>query len=465
MKWKFPATRQGKWVLCLFILLAVWGLTDVRKRAHLDPKNVQKHRTDFTVYTEAGAAFFDGRDPYKITNPKGWRYLYPPLLALVVSPLHMLDTKWQGMIWFFLSLSALWGCFSESERWIRLCHSGDHSDPWFEIPSWIRWGTCISILFPTLNCLQRGQMGIILLYFLLLGFRWIWTGGGNSRFFAGGMILVLPGVLKVTPFFPAGCVLLQVLMKDFYQYVGKRSLHRLAFSTSGFVTGFILLVFVFPSAVIGWKANLKHLDTWIKLIGSSAVHVRSAIPLDNPYNKKNQSLENAIHRLGNWVAHTFFNGPDDEYYADWRKNLNKPMHTPGVRAVVLALRIGTVLLWIGAAFRLARRSDSLSPAMIFGLACVVSLIVSPVSRGHYFVLEWPAVFFVSLWFWKQNRDRISQILAITPAVVSLLFYGLLPLSGRLGILGLGTFFWYLAVVGWILVHNQTRLNPVSEGLP
>jgi len=52
-------------------VLAVWGWFDVRVRGTIDP-NSAIHKTDFTVYTEAGAAFFDGRDPYKVTNPRGW---------------------------------------------------------------------------------------------------------------------------------------------------------------------------------------------------------------------------------------------------------------------------------------------------------------------------------------------------------------------------------------------------------
>ena len=65
-------TRSGRWVWIIVVaLLLVWGFTDVRRRADLDPHNIGAHRTDFTIYTEAGAAFFDGRDPYAVTNPRG----------------------------------------------------------------------------------------------------------------------------------------------------------------------------------------------------------------------------------------------------------------------------------------------------------------------------------------------------------------------------------------------------------
>ena len=88
----------------LVIGLTIWGLLDVRERGQAHPDHVDFHRTDFTVYTEAGAAFFDGRDPYEVTNPRGWYYLYPPLFALLVSPLAALAFKSQVVVWYVISL-------------------------------------------------------------------------------------------------------------------------------------------------------------------------------------------------------------------------------------------------------------------------------------------------------------------------------------------------------------------------
>src|SRR4051812_35861414 len=85
------------------VAAAVWGLTDVRNRARVDPDDPTAHKSDFTVYTEAGAAFFDGRDPYAVASPRGWHYLYPPLFAILVSPLANLPPQWQAVSFFFFS--------------------------------------------------------------------------------------------------------------------------------------------------------------------------------------------------------------------------------------------------------------------------------------------------------------------------------------------------------------------------
>ena len=95
------------------------GIHGIRKRGRYDPARPMNHMTDLTVYTEAGAAFFDGRDPYSVANPRGWHYLYPPLLAIVLAPLAKLDSQWQVVIWYFFSLAVAWGCCYESLRLLR----------------------------------------------------------------------------------------------------------------------------------------------------------------------------------------------------------------------------------------------------------------------------------------------------------------------------------------------------------
>ena len=94
----------------LVIGLTIWGWLDVRERGQTHPNHADFHRTDFTVYTEAGAAFFDGREPYEATNPRGWYYLYPPLFALLVSPLAALDYKSQVVVWYIISGSSVFKC-------------------------------------------------------------------------------------------------------------------------------------------------------------------------------------------------------------------------------------------------------------------------------------------------------------------------------------------------------------------
>src|SRR5688572_23677385 len=118
--WEEHRRRQWLW-MAVVVALVVWGFVDVRRRGRIETEDPGAHKTDFTVYTEAGAAFFDGRDPYEATNPRGWHYLYPPLFALVVAPLASLDTQTQSMVWYFVSVAACLGMWRECRSvWRRL---------------------------------------------------------------------------------------------------------------------------------------------------------------------------------------------------------------------------------------------------------------------------------------------------------------------------------------------------------
>src|SRR5688572_25029981 len=92
---------QPRWQVAIFffVVLTLWVLEDVRRRARVSETDPLVHKTDFTVYTIAGEAMFDGRDPYEVSNPRGWHYLYPPLFAIVVAPLAKLPPTEQALVW------------------------------------------------------------------------------------------------------------------------------------------------------------------------------------------------------------------------------------------------------------------------------------------------------------------------------------------------------------------------------
>ncbi len=79
--------RVARWQLLIGVLVAatIWCLVDVRRRGYASPEAPAEHKSDLTVYTESGAAFFDGRPPYAVCNPRGWTYVYPPLFAMLLA--------------------------------------------------------------------------------------------------------------------------------------------------------------------------------------------------------------------------------------------------------------------------------------------------------------------------------------------------------------------------------------------
>ena len=74
------------------------------------------------------------------------------------------------------------------------------------------------------------------------------------------------------------------------------------------------------------------------------------------------------------------------------------------------------------------------------------MVVSPIARGHYFLLLAPGVLLVPLWLDRRGRGRAGIVMAAIPPVLSVLHYVLLPYAGRVGLLGLGTAAWLMAAL-------------------
>jgi hypothetical protein len=482
--------------LGLVVGLAVWCAVDVARRARIDPKRPALHMTDFTVYTEAGAAFFDGREPYDVSNIRGWKYLYPPLFALLVAPLGALSPPWQATVWFTLSALMAFGSYFECRRLLAaFVNREDHAIPYnpgeresfFKNFDWLIAIGFSAALFPALNCLQRGQMGLALVYPLLLGFRLLWLGNSRWAFLAGGLILALPVALKFTPALPAVCVLATLFVATIARFRGgigagsttrgpraaniapvnldsRNSLvERSVCGTVGLVTGCLVLFLLFPAALIGWNANLRHLHTWYDRVASRVDNVRADDFGGDVASFRNQSLCNAVYRCGNWTARQFFGGPDD-LRMDVRKAA-MPMDAPIVSRVLTVVRVGA-LLALGVVIVVAGCSGQpLWHGMVLGLAGVATLVVSPVSRGHYYVFWVPAVVFVPFWLRQIGRPRAAIVFAAVPAALTFLHYALLPYAGRVGLLGLGMTVWYFAACSWIWRNRHVCKAALDDSPP
>ena len=239
-------------------------------RGLVDPHNEGLHKTDFTVYTEAGAAFFDGRDPYTVTNPRGWGYLYLPLFAMLMAPLHALPPEWQVTVWFFLSLATLAGCYFETARLARLCFADDERPLSECLPVWLIGAAVAAAALPAFNCLQRGQIGLLKLYLLLLGLRLALEARGRWRSFAAGLVLAMSIGLKLTPALPVGFLWCQQLLTNRrHRDAAPRRSWALA-GISGTLVGLIVWIWLAPAALVGWQANLRHLGDWWELVGDKS---------------------------------------------------------------------------------------------------------------------------------------------------------------------------------------------------
>ena len=448
--------------LALLVALVIWGATDVRQRGIVDPLRPDRHKTDFTVYTEAGAAFFDGRDPYQVTNIRGWGYIYPPLFAMLVSPLHALGPRSQVLVFYAFSCVLAFGCYFEGRKlaasvWRRAfeqgfvpgsCTTGD----------WL--ATACAWSLPALNCLQRGQVGLLKLYPLLIGFRWAVFGSTAWQRVLGGVVLAFPVVLKLTPLLPIACLIAMLAVFCWRMRAHTEPLARWSQMTGGVILGSLLFWLLIPAAMVGWDANVHHLESWYVKVVMKAPDVRGDDFGGDVTSPRNQSFANAAYRMGNWLAYIGGYGPYDRMIDTADEAVGQmPMDSAAANHAVLLVRL-ICLGWLGlAVLKLGWRGDPLSIITVYALACAATLVVSPVSRGHYFVLLGPICLAVPALLRAEGWHRRANWISWTPAVLCMLHYVLLEQAGRVGLLGVGLTVWMVVATGMVL---QTH-SPLPEG--
>ena len=461
--------RRRRWraYAVVAVALLAWCTVDVQRRGRLDPARPSLHRTDFTCYSEAGAVLLHGGDPYGFRNIRGWGYNYPPMFALMVAPLHMLHPQLQVSIWFFISVLFVWGCYRECGRIVRAFTgatpgSGARETVKPRFPQWLGWATLAAAALPVLNCLQRGQVDVLKLYLLLLGFRLAITGRGWWAWSLGGTLFAAAIVLKLTPLLPVGFLVLQFMARGLiHRRRAERDLGRAAGVGIGIICGVSALLFLVPAAIIGWQANLDTLQRFQQLKMGKINDYRAADLSGNTRTLRNQSLSNAVIRLGNFIGFEFFGGADDRLIdRDGSQSPPMLMDDPVVEKILLILRVALVALLLAVGLMTVAWGDALAQAAAFCLACTAALIVSPISRGHYFGELVPAVLLLPLWLLGRGMPRAAAVMGWTPAVLVGLHYGLLPITGRLGLLGLGTTIWYVA--GLVLLAKGTHIRRHDE---
>jgi hypothetical protein len=436
-----------RWIyLGLLIAFAIWGWVDVVPRGMVNRERINEHRTDFTVYTEAGAAFFDGRDPYQVSNPRGWRYLYPPMFAILVAPLHALPPMGQVAVWFVLSVAMLFGCYFELRRIIEyaLAQSLSNLSGPSRTTFWICSAAVATALIPAFNCLQRGQVEIFKLYLLMLGFRIALTGTRVRHWLVAGIVFALAGILKLTPLLPVLCLLAYEVVVAWTTRRKPQVWRRPVSLSAGLGAGLLLFALLLPAALTGWNGNIGHLQTWFSKVVTKVVDVRTSDFGEDVRTIRNQSLDNAAYRFGNFVNYQFAGGPDDTLIDHPHDaSLRLPMDDSNAGMLIVLVRVLALAALGLFVVRAASRNELAGKGAVFGLACVATLVVCPVARACYYVLFLPAIPYISGRLFLLGQPRKAAVFAWLPVALVWLHYLFLPTSGRIGLLGLGATAWFL----------------------
>jgi hypothetical protein len=209
-----------------------------------------------------------------------------------------------------------------------------------------------------------------------------------------------------------------------------------------------LFVPVIPAACLGWTANLHHLDAWARKVATNQdVGQTAAFHIDSV---SNQSLLNGAHLLSARLRKA---DPMLKRYASrhWMAAGRVAAHLRrtdvATQRIVLVLRGVVLAMLLALGLVVVVRRDLPGQAATFGLACLATLLVSPLAWGHYYVCLLPAMLFVPLWLSRRAGSTPVGLVAALPAVLTLAHYLAIRLTGPFGLLGLGTTLWFLAVCG------------------
>jgi hypothetical protein len=455
-----------RWIyLGLLIAFAIWGWVDVVPRGMVNRERINEHRTDFTVYTEAGAAFFDGRDPYQVSNPRGWHYLYPPMFAILVAPLHALPPMGQVAVWFVLSVAMLFGCYFELRRILDFALARSLSDPngSARLVFWICSAAVATALLPAFNCLQRGQVEVFKLYLLMLGFRIALTGTRVTQWVVAGIVFALAGILKLTPLLPVMCLLLYEVCAAWSTRRQPHVWRRPVSLAAGLGAGLVLFALLLPAALTGWNGNIGHLQTWFSKVVTKVVDVRTSDFGEDVRTVRNQSLDNAAYRFGNFLSWQFAGGPDDTLIDHPHDaSLRLPMDDPSAGTLIVVARILALAILFLFVVRAGSKDDALGRGTIFSLACVATLVVCPVARACYYVLFLPAIPYVVGRLVLLGQPRRAAFFALLPVALVWSHYVILSATGRTGLLGLGATVWFLGSCVLLERRADTRTEPQSN---
>ena len=353
--------RVGLWLF--FTVLAGFSAL-VLLRSALLPRRMG----DWNVFTRAAWAVRAGGDIYDVTDDNGFHYLYPPLFAILLSPLAdapegvartwMLPYPATVAIWYALNvlftlLAMHWLASALEQSTLRSDLPPPASRRWWRLRMW-----------PVLACLPaightlvRGQVGLLLLL-LLCGMLVALMRG---RSFQAGCWLASAICLKLIPAF--------LLVYPLWRRDGR--------CLAGCAAGLLLGLIVIPVAARGPERTWQDYRKWNEVMllpATGAGHNQSrARELLDVTATDSQSISAAIHN-------TIFLDRN-----------TRPRHSPAwIRYASLGI-VGLLTIATLAVSRGTDPNDGVAMTLTFGALILVMLAASPVCHLHYFCLSAPLV--------------------------------------------------------------------------
>lgn len=367
----------------MLLLGALGGLVEYRSAF------LSRRMGDLDVFLRAAWAVRNGEDLYAITSDNDWHYIYPPLYAILMTPLAdpprgadatgYLPYAGSVAICYLLNLFCLFmgvhmlGSALEE----RADDAGFRAQPRFCRRWWLLrlWPVLICFL-PIGHTLIRGQVNVIVLAALCAALAgWI-----RGQSFRAGVWLALAICIKVIPAF--------LLVYPLW----KRDGRALASCLAGCIAGLVVI----PGIVFGPERAVDHYATYAKVFFGPLFKLN-----DHDSHKEEILGVNATDSIGvknalqNWMYPERDRRPED-------------LHIVGkIAYLLLGFAMTFLTLW-------PRSAGATRVAHALAGLVVLMTIFSPVCHSHYLLFCVPIVMSLLARSWQfQATVRMPWLLTIT----------------------------------------------------
>lgn len=354
---------------------------------------------DYDIYHAAARTALEGGDIYEAASADGRLYVYPPTLAILLTPVAWLPVGVGGLLWLGAKLAALIACLRILSR--RLPPASGSS-------AWTVPVLGLACVFTVVdNELCNGQADLWVLASLV--FALDATVRGHP--FRAGLAVAFGAALKVTPLF-LGLWLL-----------GRRSVRGLA----GLAVGLVILLLVLPALVLGPSGALRANARFLEQIAEPHVHGgthEGAPTTDEP----GYSVRAAVYR---WLAAPRLDGTGDD------SGVHALHLAPGVAEWIYRLIAAVlVVLTLIATRPPAREDDPWGCSRELALFAATMVIVAPLSRAAHFVVLLPAAVWVAA-SWRRRGIRTFAFVLLAAGLLINVPFLFLPRAAKVVLAGNG----------------------------
>jgi len=355
--------RRTALVVGVLLAIVAYGVADVRQRARID-RGTRRHRTDLTVYLAASGALVHGGNPYEARNPRGYRYVYPPLLAILMMPFADWNPANAALVFFAVSVAAL----ALSIRALARVRAP---------PVGMRAALAGALLcLPFLHqSFERGQVTILLLGLQVGALAMLL----RKRPLAAGVLLAVGGALRLTPLLPAGAAFLGALAG-----IRAHGLRPPAALAGGVLAGLLLCFVVLPVGVLGPKRAEETHRQWLAATASVFGDLEDlqedyAI---NEYRFKNQAPRRVFSTWAGWATGAAF---------EREKPALGEGVSGGVDLAAFGVTVLVALLAAGLGWRRLRDPGATGYAATFAVLMLLPVLMTRYTWPTHFVMALPAM--------------------------------------------------------------------------